>query len=386
MNQRIKILQLSSTLVLGGAEQLLLGLARSIDRSRFELHMCSLSVFRGNALQPDFEQLGLPLKVIGARRFYDPLAAAAIARYVRAHTIDIIHTHLSNADVVGRLVGRALGCPVVSTMQNEPRDYNRARLDHRWLERATARHLATNLIAVSERIRAMFVQEWRIPAERISMIPNAVAMAPFLAIPAQSPQRPAGEGPLITTIGRLNPQKGQHHLLDAARLVLARRPDTRFMVVGEGRLDQALKAHARSLGIADRVDFAGLRRDIPAVLAQTDIFTLPSLWEGLPLTAIEAMAAARPVVLTDVGGNRELVTSGAAGVIVPPGDAPALAQALLALLDDPQRRATMGRVARTHVWPAYSIEAIAAQHEALYESIWRARCASARLARLATKS
>jgi len=112
--------------------------------------------------------------------------------------------------------------------------------------------------------------------------------------------------------------------------------------------------------------FTGVRHDIPAVLAQTDIFTLSSLWEGLPVTAVEAMAAARPVVLTDVGGNRDLVEHGIHGYIVPPSDVPALAEQILLLMNNDVQRIRMGRAAREQVRRAFSMEMFVRQHEALY--------------------
>jgi glycosyltransferase involved in cell wall biosynthesis len=386
MSQPIKILHLCSSLSVGGAERFLLGLAQRLDRQRFAMHICCLNVLRGNALQQEFEQLGLPVKVIGTKRFFDLRTILEIARYVRQHQIDIIHTQLTNADIVGRLVGRALNRPVISTLQNEPLDYNRHRWIHTWLNRVTARYLATELIPVSERLREQFIDEWQIPPSRIHTIYNAVPMEEYLAVPEDAPRHADGDGPIITNIGRLSPQKAQHHLLTAAKMVLDQRPDARFMIVGQGRLDQPLKEQAQRLGIADRVTFTGLRKDIPAILAQTDIFTLPSLWEGLPLTAIEAMAAARPVVLTDVGGNSELVQSGVNGVIVPPDNVDALVDALVTLLNDDQRRNAMGRAARQRVQHDFSIDTIAAQHEALYESIWSDHYTPLRDSRVSVKS
>jgi glycosyltransferase involved in cell wall biosynthesis len=386
MEQPIRVLHLCASLSVGGAERFLLGLAERLDRRRFEMHICCLNVLRNNALQHEFERLGLPLHVIGTKRLYDLPSILAVARYVREHKIDMIHTQLTNADIVGRIVGRALGRPVISTLQNELRDYNRFRFIHRWLNRFTARYCGPELIAVSDRIGEQFMQAWQIPADRMHTIYNAVPMEEYLAIPADIPQHADGDGPIITNVGRLSTQKAQNNLLAAAQLVLAQRPDARFMIVGQGRLDQPLKEQAQRLGIAERVTFTGLRLDIPAILAQSDIFTLSSLWEGLPLTAIEAMAAARPVVLTDVGGNRELVQSGVNGLIVPPGDVEALAEALLTLLNDEQRRVRMGRAARQRVQHDFSIDTIAAQHEALYDSIWRKHSTPIREARVSVKS
>lgn len=368
MSRPIRVLQLIPTLGVGGAEQLLLSFAQRLDRARFELYICSLGEVLGNPLQPEFERLGLPLRVIDAKHMYTPGMLAEVARYVRQNDIDIIHTHQSNADVVGLLVGRALRRPVVATMHSVPFNYRRERLYNRWLIRLTARCLATNFVAVSRAVREGFVREWGLPENSIEIIYNGVPMERYLPI-LEGTRRQAGAGPVITNIGRLGLSKGQHLLLDAARIVLERQPSARFMIVGQGQLEARLKAQAARLGIAERVTFAGMRRDIPAILAETDVFVLSSLWEGLPLTAVEAMAAARPVVLTDVGGNRELVEPGVQGLIVPPGDAPALAEALVGLLEDEPGRLKMGRAARVRVRHEFSMDVFVARHAALYEAM-----------------
>jgi glycosyltransferase involved in cell wall biosynthesis len=373
MTRRIKVLQLISTLSVGGAERLLLGLAERIDRERFDIHICALSVSRGNALQSAFENLNLPVYVVGARHFYDPQAFVSVLRYIRKNKIDIVHTHLTPADVTGRLAGTLLRRPVVSTLQNEPRDYDRQRWDQRLLQKITARFLSPELIAVSDRIQTLFVEEWKLPARRMQTIYNAVPMEAYLAISPEPPIHADSQGPVIVNIGRMSPQKAQHHLLNAAKHVLKHRPDVRFMLVGQGRLASELRDQAQALGISGQVIFAGLQKDIPAVLAKSDIFVLSSLWEGLPLTAVEAMAAARPVVLTDVGGNRDLVEHGVQGLIVPPGDERALAEALLTLLKDKSRRHAMGRAARSRVQYDFNIDVVADKHEKLYESIVRRR-------------
>ena len=369
MKQRLKVLHICDSLSVGGAERLILGMVEQMDRSRFEFHVCSLKVIRNDYLRPDFERMGVPLYSVNAKRFYSLRTFQNIVRYVREHDIDIVHTQLTSADVVGRIVGAMTGRPVVSTLQNDPQDYNRERLDRRWLERLTMHLCKPHLVAVSDRIREMFIKEWRVPVDALAVIYNAVSMEQYLHIPAGPPAGEAEIGTTITTIGRLTTQKAQHHLLEAARIVLDQRPDTRFVIVGQGRLETSLKAQAQSLGISDQVTFTGPRRDIPDILAQADIFVLSSLWEGLPLTAIEAMASARAVVLTDVGGNRELVETGGNGLIVPPNDVPALAEALLALVNDPQRRIAFGYAARERVRVDFSIETVTRQYEALYETI-----------------
>lgn len=367
MNHRIRVLQIVETLWLGGAQRLLPGLLTGLDPQRFESHVVAL---HDGPLRQEFEAARLPLTVVGARRFYEPKVVSTIARLVRTRQVDVIHTHLTGADVVGRIVGAATGVPVVSTMHNIPRDYDQQKWHRRALQRLTARALAARLVMVAPGIDVEYVRQWGIPASRIVTINNSVPMAPYLAI---------AEGvadhvpPTVTTIGRLSEQKAYHLLIAAARLVLDKRPETRFRFVGEGRLGEALRQQAQDLGIAHAVSFDGLRHDIPEVLAETHVFALSSLWEGLPVTAVEAMAAARPVVLTDVGGCRALVTPGVEGWLVPPGNVEALATALLDALNNPERQRLFGRRGREKVRRAFGLEQYVRGHEQLYASLTVAR-------------
>jgi glycosyltransferase involved in cell wall biosynthesis len=374
MSRPIRVLELCSSLTTGGGERQVHGIVQHLDRNRFEPHVCAISVVRGNAFLPEFEQLGVPVTVIGAKNLRSPMAYRALAGYVRREGIDLIHTHLTSADIVGRLVGRWLSVPVVSTLHNVPEDYEKQQRYRYWLERYTS-GLADHLAFCSEQLRQMFLRRWRLPAHKTSTILNGVAMDVYLAVPAGVPPRPAGLGPLITTIGRLHEQKAQEVLIEAAKFVLAAHPTARFMIVGHGPREEQLKALARQLGLADKIDFAGVRYDIPEVLGQSDIFALSSAWEGLPVVGVEAMAAARPVVMTDVGGVRDLVDHERTGLIVPPGDPAVLAQALIRLLDDDERRREMGQAARARVSRDFSIATTAARYEALFEQILSRRIA-----------
>ncbi|MCL4267302.1 MAG: glycosyltransferase [Anaerolineae bacterium] len=365
----LRILQLVSSMTIGGAEQIVLSLAERVDPRRFQTHVCSLSVIGDNSLQPEFERLHIPLLALNAGRFYDPAVVRAVRHYARQQRIDVIHTHLTDADVIGRLVGRALNIPVLSTMHNVPHNYDRQRRDRYWLERFTARYLATHLVAVSPKIREMFLSQWGISPERISAIYNSVRMEPFLAVPAGVPDVRWYPGPVITNVARLNPQKAQHLLLEAAPAVLQSYPQATFLLVGKGHLEQELRQQVQALGISQHVVFTGVRHDIPDILAQTDIFVLPSRWEGLPLSAIEAMAAARPVLVTDVGGNSELVESGRSGVVIPAADVEALTDGLLALLADEAARLALGAAARQRVQLLFSMERFIQQYEAVYTQL-----------------
>lgn len=368
MNNRLKIVHLTASLNIGGAERIILSMAEKMDRARFETHVCALGEFDENSFLPEFQKLGSALQVIPVRHFYSPSTLWDTIRYLRHHKFDVIHTHLTDADIIGRIAGWLTNTPVVSTMHSTPSNYNKQQIDRRWLLRATNRLVPSYLVGVSEEVRNLFIKEWRIPPERISAIPNATPLDNFLAIPVGTDSETANTL-TVTNVGSLRWQKGQHFLLEAAQIILKQRPNTRFVIAGGGPLEQELKMQAQALGITDQVIFAGLVRDIPALLEKADIFVLSSVREGLPISAIEAMAAARPSVLTDVGGNKELFESGVGGFIVPSRDVPALADALLLLLNDESLRLTMGRNARQKAQEKFSFDVFTQAYGDIYQSV-----------------
>jgi glycosyltransferase involved in cell wall biosynthesis len=174
------------------------------------------------------------------------------------------------------------------------------------------------------------------------------------------------DGPFITNVARLVPQKAQQYLIEAARIVAAARPDVRVALVGEGDERAALEAQARALGVSEQVVFAGFRANIPDILAASDVFVLSSLWEGMPVALLEAMAAGCVAVVTDVGGVGQLVRDGETGFLVPPGDAAALAAALLACLNDPARARRIGAAGQAWVEQEYGMRAWVTKLENLY--------------------
>lgn len=186
--------------------------------------------------------------------------------------------------------------------------------------------------------------------------------------------------PTIGTVGRLAPQKGQRTLIEAAPRVLERYPGARFVVVGDGELAGELRQAARDADVDDRFTFAGLRDDVPELLAGFDVFAFPSHYEGLCLAVIEAQAAGVPVVATPVGGIRETVVAGETGLLVEPGRAAELATAILSLLDDPARAERMAAEAQRRALARHSEELMVERTIALYEgNSWRGRPKNGRI-------
>lgn len=239
----------------------------------------------------------------------------------------------------------------------------------RWAYRWVSRY--AHMVAVSEDLKRFVLDQTGIPADRVQVIYNGVDEA-SKADPAGIAQYKRDLGlsddeMVVGVVGNLYPVKGQTYLLDAVPQVLETCPKTTFLLIGRGELEVPLKTKVKTLGIEEKVRFLGLRHDVPKLLAIMDVFAMPSLSEGLSIALLEAMAAGKPVVVTHVGGNPELVVEGETGYLVPAGDAPSLAQAILALLGDPSRAARFGVRAKQLVEERFTLGLMADKYCTLYE-------------------
>jgi glycosyltransferase involved in cell wall biosynthesis len=196
--------------------------------------------------------------------------------------------------------------------------------------------------------------------ERVYAVPNCIDPSPFLDDDDRQAARAdlglADEEVAVGTMAHFTPRKAHSDLLEAAALVAPQAPHVRWLWAGEGPLEARMRARARGLGLADRVCFLGYRSDAPRLHRAFDILALPSLAEGLPLVVLEAMASARPCVVTNVSGNPEIVADGATGLLVPPRCPSAMGEALLALARDPDLRARMGEAGRRRVLERFTME------------------------------
>jgi glycosyltransferase involved in cell wall biosynthesis len=211
------------------------------------------------------------------------------------------------------------------------------------------------------------------PARRIEVIENGVTLDLYRpAADRRAAKRDLGLDPdrrYVALIGRFHPVKDHATMLAAFREVARSRRDVDLLLVGDGPLRGDAEGRAADLGIAGRVRFLGVRRDVPEILGAIDVFALTSLSEAASLTLLEAMASALPVVVTAVGGNPEIVRDGVEGLLAPRGDADRITAAIGALLDDPERASGMGRAGRATVAERYDLERTIARYHALYERL-----------------
>lgn len=299
---------------------------------------------------------GLSVVLVPMRRSIRPLADLRaylrLLRLIRREGYDVVHTHSSKAGVLGRLAaGRAGVAAIVYTPNGFAfRAKNRLlsglyRAVERWLGHRTT----DALICVSPSELALAQREAIAPPERLVLIENAIDASLF-APPGDARLAKTALGldpdpPLLGFVGRLDRHKGVEIFVEAARLVVSTQGDARFVLVGEGELENALRRAVRKHHLERHVVLAGYRTDIPLVLQALDVFVLPSLFEALPYTLMEAMAAGKAVITTNVMGNCDLVEQGQTGLLVPPCDARALAEAMIRLLSAPAERHRLGRQA-----------------------------------------
>jgi glycosyltransferase involved in cell wall biosynthesis len=252
-------------------------------------------------------------------------------RDLRARRPEVFHAHLTwplacKFGLVGAIMARVPA--IVATVQLfvefplDPSIYMQQRLVYAGVGR---------YIAVSHHVAQCLRQKLHWPAHKIQVIHNSVAAFGWGFSKAKCATLiEQADTPVVLTVARLDEQKGQRYLLEAAAQV----PQARFVLAGDGPLRTSLEAQARSLGLEQRVKFLGYRSDIPDLLAGCDVFVLPSLYEGLPLSILEAMSAGKPVIATQIGGTDEAVIPNETGLLIPPADPAALAAAIRKLLDD----------------------------------------------------
>jgi glycosyltransferase involved in cell wall biosynthesis len=286
-----------------------------------------------------------------------------LARQQRRRRVAVVHSYLFHANVVGTLAARLARTPVALVSKRSLDVYpNRGELAACRL----ANRLAHRVTANSEAVKRHVHRVEGCSLERIVVIPNGIDLDRIATAPHEGDAPLSDSRPVIGTIGRLSPKKGQEDLLSAAALVLARMPEARVVLVGDGRLAGALRKQAHDLGIESRVRFLGAVPDGARLLPLLDVYVLPSHIEGMSMGLIEAMAAGRPIVATDAGGNAENVIDGVSGLIVPPRAPDRLADAILTLLKDPDRARAMGEQARRRAREHFTVDTMVRRMEQLY--------------------
>jgi glycosyltransferase involved in cell wall biosynthesis len=369
---RVKVLHVLSTLLPGGSEISVLRLLAALDRRRYDFRVAFL---RGEpVLAPDFEAIDAPVVPMGPCASFDPLCCLRLRRYVARERIQLVHTHMDVADFHGALAARLGGARAVVSTKHAPDEFRSRRTWKRppflLLERL-AYAMDDAVIVVSEGLASFLESSEHLPRRKMVILGHGVEF-PAAALPRAEERRALRLrpfDPLLGVVGRLSPEKGHVHLLRALPAIVDAFPGAGLALAGDGPQRRALEEEARRLGMEERVEFLGQRRDVGRFLAALDLFVQPSLYEGFGLSLLEAMAAGLPVVASRVGGIPEIVDDGESGVLVPAGEPGALAAAAIALLRDPGRARVMGETAALRARERHSIATEASRVDALYTRV-----------------
>jgi glycosyltransferase involved in cell wall biosynthesis len=318
-------------------------------------------------------QLGVQVRSFGlGAQLQDPHVISLFRRAIRQlrqDRVQIVHTYLSFANIVGALTAAFARVPVLLVSKRSLDRYEK-KLEA-WSHWAVNR-FADRVVANADAVKDFVIETEGCPADKIIVIPNGINDE-FVANDARDKERAAlGLGPrdrVVGTLGRLAWKKGQEYFLSAAAEILKEEPRVTFVLVGDGPLRAQLEEQARALGIAARVKFLGQRLDSQTVISLFDIFVLPSVIEGMPNALLEAMALEKPVVVTNAGGNAEVVQDGTTGFVVPTRQPTAMAQRILQLLRHEALAQGFAAAARRSVRQQYSFHQTLQAMETLYEDM-----------------
>jgi glycosyltransferase involved in cell wall biosynthesis len=378
MPRRIGVAMVVNNLDVGGLEKVVVSLLNHLDRDRFERYLICLN---GAGKMADEVHLPTENRLVLEKqpKWRIPLIGGVdvsllkqIRGFARSKQIDILHAHN---------LAPLLYCGMATRlwpMRDRPAlVYS----EHNQLYSATAKQrerlryylmMTNKVIAVSQDLQRTLVSDIGARRDKVAVVYNGIDGKRFMLQDPQKVRRELGIADDTFVFGTavvLSEQKGIRYLLKAAQRVLAASRNVHFLIAGDGPKRAELENQTRELGLGDHVRFLGYRRDIPELISSFDAYVLPSLWEGLPLALIEALAIGKPVICTNVGGNPEIIEDGVNGFVVAPRDSDSLADRLLQLLHDrPAVAAVQARnVAkyRQH----FSLESMVGAHERMFEEL-----------------
>ena len=363
----MNVLHLIETSEAGGAETIVLSIAKSLrDRG----HHSVIGLLETGWLEDELKNCGFVPIILELRSAYDFGCIRSLCKLIGDFRIDLVHSHEFMMNVYGTVAGLIKGIPVITTVHGKNYYWERTR--RRVAYRVVSR--VSRMVAVSEDLKCFLERQVSISRDRIEKIYNGIDSKLYernslmdglsftkerLSIPRNSP--------VIGTVGMLVPVKDHKTILEAAKRVIRKWPDAIFLIVGDGASLELLKTKAHELGLENNVRFTGFRRDVPSLLHIMNVYVCSSLSEGHSLSILEAMAAGKPVIATDVGGNPEVVVDGETGFLIRPGDPEGLASRIAFLLGDQARAHELGAKGKMRVDQTFSLERTVDFYHQLYK-------------------
>jgi glycosyltransferase involved in cell wall biosynthesis len=372
----LRVCILIPILDLGGAEVQVLDQLRVLDRSGLRVSICCLTA--GDAgMESEARRYADSFFHLSFRWRSLPFAVLRLARYLREERFDVIHCHMPPADWVGRLAGWLGGVPVRMTTEHG-----------RGLWKSQCRVMfdrvlnsVTDLrICVSHDILEIRAQREGTPRSKLEYLPNGVDLDRFKSTTRGKQEIMAELGwpaddPLVVSVGRLVSEKNYPLLVEAIASVKDSIPTVRCVIAGEGKRRNEIDSHIEKTGAGENIKLVGSRNDIADLLHAADVFVLASIREGFPVSLIEAMACGKAIVATDVGGIPDAIAGGENGLLVQPGDAPALSEAISRLLVDKDLAGNMGRAALETAAEKFSLQHVVQRTKEIYFNLYRRKTA-----------
>ncbi|MDD5569386.1 MAG: glycosyltransferase [Candidatus Pacebacteria bacterium] len=361
-----RLMIITHDLALGGLQQVVVNLCHKINRDIFDVFVLCLRTLGDYA--PELEKAGIKVILLPHNKNgVDYFAFLKAAKILKQEKIDILHTHNTQPFIDGVIGGLLAG---VKTIVHT--DHARAFPDKRrymfaeWI----LSHFIYKVVAVSQHTAQNLIKYEKISPRKIAVIPNGIDGGKYAITIDKNKKRDelgiTNQGPIIGIGVRLCEQKGITYLLKAMPRIIKDFPDCTLVIAGRGPLEENLKKEAEDLGILPNVKFIGMRLDVPALLKLFDVYVLPSLWEGMPMVLLEAMAAECAIVATDVGGVATVISSGKTGILIPAKSEDEIAGAVLKILNDSTARKQMVKNAKQLFNEKYDARIMTKEYESLF--------------------
>jgi glycosyltransferase involved in cell wall biosynthesis len=373
LESAIKIIFVITGTGVGGAEKMLYHTIKGLNPERYAARLCSLK--KKGEVACRLEEEGLEVYSLNMRDeatmagWLDSLRALVLlVRYFMRERPAVVHSFLFRANILARIAGYLTGVPVIIS---SVRVMGGEMKWHHLIDRITA-FMADHFVAVSNGVKEHIIRKAHVAECKVSTIYNGIVVGNSAGVDVADLMNDIGltaDQRILMTAGRLHRQKGYDLLLQALSVVQKSFSGVQLLILGAGQEEKSLKKLAHSLELSEKVLFLGLRSDVDRLLQCSEMFVLPSRWEGFPNVLLEAMAAGKPVVATAVGGVQELVVDEVTGILVPPQDETALADAITLLLSDKKRALAMGAAGRERVLQRFSMDTMLTKTEALYHEL-----------------
>ncbi|MBW7995578.1 MAG: glycosyltransferase family 4 protein [Candidatus Glassbacteria bacterium] len=381
--RKIKILRIIARLNIGGPALHVIILNSELDPANYVSRLVTGRESPAEGNMNDLAEVKnvhpIVIEALGREIFFrdDIKALINLIRLIRREQPDIVHTHTAKAGTLGRIAAKLTGVSVIihtfhGHVFHSYFGYFQTKF-YLWLERLLAKFTDV-IITVGEHQRREIIDYKIADSDKIVSVPLGLDLKPFVKSDAEPDQLhrelELETGTLLVGIvARLVPIKNHVCFLEAARIISAKNEHVRFLIIGDGELRAFLERKTRELGLESRVIFMGFQHNLTKIYSGLDIVTLSSFNEGLPVALIEAMAAGKPVVSTDVGGVRDLILDGDNGLLVPSNDHRALADAIQYLLAKPGRRKMMGEAGRRKAYPLFDKNRLLEDIDRLYRDL-----------------